>query len=67
MTTQTKKTKTGKCEFCSPETTPDLCKLSTATTIIDGKEYTVCCVKCAGESVIEKPKKGSLKQRKSKS
>lgn len=63
MKAKTKK-KSGKCEFCSPESTPELCKLSTATTIIDGKEYTACCIKCAGRSVEEKPKKDIKKQRK---
>ena len=57
MKTPTKKTKTGKCEFCSPESTPELCKLSTVKTTIDGKEYAACCVKCTGESTEEKPKK----------
>jgi hypothetical protein len=57
MKTPTKKIETGKCEFCSPESTPELCKLSTATTIIDGKEYSACCTKCAGKSAEEKPKK----------
>ena len=56
------KEKSGKCEFCSPESTPELCKLSTATTIIDGKEYTACCTKCAGGSTEEKPKKDIEKQ-----
>jgi hypothetical protein len=58
------KTKTTKCEFCSPENTPELCKLSTATTIIDGKEYTACCVKCSGKSAEEKPKKDLAKNSK---
>lgn len=57
MKTPTKKIKTGKCEFCSPESTPEQCKLSTATTIIEGKEYSTCCTKCAGGSAEEKPKK----------
>ena len=57
MKTSTKKTKTGKCEFCNPESTPELCKLSTATTIIDGKEYTACCVKCADGNAEEKTQK----------
>ena len=57
MKTPTKKIETSKCEFCSPENTPDLCKLSTATTIKDGKEHSVCCVKCAGDSAKEEPKK----------
>ena len=56
MKTPTKKTKTGKCEFCSPEVTPELCKLSTSTTIIEDKEYTACCVKCASGRAEEKPK-----------
>ena len=64
MKTPTKKIATGKCEFCSPESTPELCKLSTATTIIDGNEYTACCAKCAGGSAEEKPKKDSAKQNK---
>ncbi len=58
------KSKTSKCEFCSSESTPELCKLSTATTIIDGKEYAACCVKCADKSTGEKPKKDSVKQSK---
>jgi hypothetical protein len=62
MKTSTKKSKTSKCEFCSPESTPELCKLSTATTIIDGKEYSACCAKCAGGSAEEKPKKDCEKQ-----
>jgi hypothetical protein len=57
-------TKTTKCEFCGSESTPELCKLSTATTIIDGKKYTACCVKCAGKSNEEKPRKGQAKQSK---
>ena len=52
-----KKATTGKCEFCDPESTPDLCKLATATTIIDGKEHSACCVKCTGEGAKEQPKK----------
>jgi len=48
MKPSTKKTKTGKCEFCSSEGKPEICKLSAATIIIEGKEYTACCVKCAG-------------------
>jgi hypothetical protein len=63
MKTPIKKTKTGKCEFCSPDSTPELCKLSTVTTTRDGKEYTACCVKCAGGSAEEKPKKDGAKQR----
>ena len=59
MKTPKKKSKGGKCEFCSPEITPELCKLSTATTIIDGKEYSSCCVKCADGTTEEKPKKES--------
>jgi hypothetical protein len=55
------KTKTLKCEFCSPESTLEVCRLSTATTIIDGKEYTACCVKCVGKSTEEKPKKDLTK------
>jgi hypothetical protein len=63
MKTKTKKTKSGKCEFCSPESTPELCKLATATTIFNGKEYAACCVKCAGGSAEEKPKEDSAKLR----
>ena len=63
MKTPKKKSKGGKCEFCSPDSTPELCKLSTATTIIDGKEHTACCVKCTSESVEEKPKEDSVKQK----
>ncbi len=48
MTTPTKKIKTGKCEFCDPEMTSEICKLSTATTTIDGKVYSACCPKCSG-------------------
>ena len=58
------KTKTDKCEFCSPESTPELCKLSVATTIIDGKKYAACCVKCVGGSTQEEPKKDSAKRSK---
>ena len=64
MKTATKKTKAGKCDFCSPETTPELCKLSTATTMIDGKEYPACCVNCAGGNSEEKPKRELEKQSK---
>ncbi len=53
---KTKKTNPGKCEYCSPESSPDLCKLATAKTIIDGKEYTACCIKCAGAEPEKKPK-----------
>jgi hypothetical protein len=55
------KTKTTKCEFCSSESTSELCQLSTATTIIDGKKYTACCIKCAGKSAEEEPKKDPAK------
>ena len=58
------KTKTTKCEFCSSDSTPELCKLSTTTTIIDGKKYTACCIKCAGKSAEEEPKKDLAKQNK---
>jgi hypothetical protein len=61
MKQKTKKTSTVKCEFCSPESSPELCKLSTAKTIIDGKEYTACCIKCAGTNTEEKPKKSQQK------
>jgi len=50
------KTKTTKCEFCDSEITPELCKLSTATTVIDGKEHAACCSKCASKSTEEKSK-----------
>ena len=56
--------KTTKCEFCSPVSKSELCKLSAATTIIDGKEYSACCVKCSDGSTEEKPKKDSEKQSK---
>jgi hypothetical protein len=59
-----KKTKTTKCEFCSPESSPELCKLSTATTVIDGKEYAACCVKCGDQSLEEKPKRDKAKNEK---
>ena len=64
MKNQTKNTNTVKCGFCSPESSPELCNLSTAKTIIDGKEYSACCIKCAGANVEEKPKKVSKKQAK---
>jgi hypothetical protein len=56
------KTKTGKCEYCSPESTPELCKLSTAKTVIDGEEHSSCCSKCAGDSTEGYPKKDAGKQ-----
>jgi hypothetical protein len=58
------KTKTLKCEFCSADSAPELCKLATATTMIDGKKYTACCVKCVGKSAEEEPKKVIAKQKK---
>jgi len=63
MTTKTKKTTTSKskCQFCGSDTT-ELCQLSTATTIIDGKVYSACCIKCAGTTnEEEKPKKDTSK------
>ena len=64
MNTKIKKTKIGKCEFCSPKSAPELCKLSIATTIIGGKEFAACCVKCGGGSTKEETKKDSAKQSK---
>jgi len=58
------KSKTTKCEFCGSESTPELCKLSTATTIIDGKKYTACCVKCVGKSTEEEKNKDLPKSKK---
>jgi hypothetical protein len=66
MKTPTKKIESGKCEFCSPESSPELCKLSTATSIIDGKEYSACCPKCAGGSAKEKPQKSTQNKAKNK-
>ena len=63
MTTPTKKKNTGKCEYCSPEMTSELCKLSTATTTIDGKVYSACCTKCAGN---EEEKSEKTEQNKTK-
>ena len=62
MKNPTKKTKTSKCEFCSPESTPELCKLSAVKTVIDGKEYSACCTKCVGGSTEEPPKKDAERQ-----
>ena len=65
MKKQTKKNSTAKCGFCSPESSPELCNLSTAKTIIDGKEYSACCIKCAGTNKVEeKPKNPQTKKAK---
>jgi hypothetical protein len=64
MKKQTEKTNSVKCGFCSPESSPELCNLSTAKTIIDGKEYSACCIKCAGTNAEEKPEKSKTKQTK---
>jgi hypothetical protein len=61
MKTQTKKSKSGKCEFCSPESAPEICQMATAKTTIDGKEHAACCVKCSGNSEEEKPKEKKAK------
>jgi len=57
MKTPKKESKISKCQFCGPETSPEICNLSTAKTIVNGKEYSACCVKCSGGASEEKPKK----------
>ena len=49
---------TARCEFCSKEIPAEPCELATYHTLIDGKEYTFCCVKCA---VRYKQKKAKIK------
>lgn len=64
MKTQSKKSNSGKCEFCSPESTPELCQMATTKTIIDGKEHAACCVKCTSNNEEEKPKNKKTKDEK---
>ena len=60
MKTPTKKTRTGRCEFCFPQkNAPELGKLPTATTIMDDNEHFACCVKCSIGRAEEKSKKYS--------
>jgi YHS domain-containing protein len=43
------KSKFIKCKSCSSEISSEKCEYATYTTIIDGKEYTFCCMSCAKE------------------
>jgi hypothetical protein len=36
-----------RCELCKAALDVEKCELATYRTIIDGKEHTFCCVKCA--------------------
>ena len=38
------KTKGHKCPYCTPADPENPCLLATAKTVIDGKEYSACCL-----------------------
>jgi YHS domain-containing protein len=51
------KTKFVQCEYCQTEIHTETCALAAHTTVIDGKEYTFCCSKCADRYKKNKSKK----------
>jgi len=45
-----------KCENCKIEIPTETCQLAAYRTIIEGKEYLFCCIKCAERYKQEKGK-----------
>jgi len=50
------KTEFVRCESCKAEIPTETCKLAAYRTVIDGKEYLFCCIKCAEQYKQKKRK-----------
>ena len=53
-----------KCDYCKAEIPSEACRLAAHTTVIDGKEYVFCCVKCAQRYKKKKEKTRSCRDEK---